>query len=107
MYAIVTVAGEQTRVSPGEAVRVPRLSQEPGSVTTVDTVLLLSDGDSITVGNPLVEGASVELEVVEHGLSDKITHVKKIRRKHHRRRRGHRQAYTDVIVKDILVAAKE
>ncbi len=101
MHAIVRVAGVQARVAPGERIRIPRTEAEVGSEVTLGDVLLLSDGEDITVGTPVVDGASVVAEIVGHHKADKVHVMKKKRRKRYRLRRGHRQQYTEVLVKEI------
>lgn len=101
MYAIIDVGGKQIRVEPNVHVRIPRLDLEVGSQVTFDRVYLLrSDGD-IRIGEPLVEGASVVGKVVAHGRGEKIVVYKYKRRKYYRRKRGHRQPYTEVVITEI------
>ena len=94
MYAIVSINGIQTRVAPDELVEVPRLSGDPGNKLTFDQVLLVSDGERITVGQPFVQGASLTAEVVEHFRGPKLRIFKFKRRREYRRRRGHRDERT-------------
>ena len=101
MHAIVRVAGIQARVAPGERVRIPRTDAEVGSVVTLGDVLILSDGDDVTVGTPVVDGASVTAEVLGHRKADKVHVMKKKRRKRYRVYRGHRQQYTEVLITQI------
>ena len=102
MEAIVRVAGIQARVAPGDRVVLPRLEAEVGSTMTFDDVLLVSDGDRVTIGTPLVDGARVEAEVLEHASDRKLIVFKKKRRKRYRRTRGHRQRYTAVKITEVL-----
>jgi len=95
-YAIVNIAGAQCKVSPEAVVRVPKLEAEVGSKVTFDQVLYFSDGKARHVGQPYVEGKSIQAEVVRHGRDDKIIVFKKKRRKNYRRTRGHRQQYTEL-----------
>jgi large subunit ribosomal protein L21 len=101
MYAVVKIKGQQYRVEPGHTLQVPLLEDEVGSDVTFDEVLLLSDGDDLKVGNPTVAGASVAAEVVRHGRSRKVIVFKYKRRKNYRRKKGHRQPFTEVNIKDI------
>ena len=101
MYAIVNVAGSQIRVHEGDHVRVPRLSAEPGSPIQLDEVLLVSDEGGVAVGSPTVSGASVEARVASHGLGDKVLIFKMKRRKNYRRKRGHRQPFTELEIQKI------
>ena len=102
MHAIVRVAGVQARVAPGDRVYLPLMDLEVGSTTTLGDVLLVSDGTTVTLGSPVLEGVRVEAEVVAHGKDKKIKVFKKKRRKRYRLFRGHRQKYTEVRITDIL-----
>ena len=101
MHAIVRVAGVQARVAPGDTVRVPRMDVEVGTTMTLGEVLLVSDGENVTVGTPVVPGVQVEAEVLAHKKDKKIHVFKKKRRKRYRVFRGHRQQYTEVLVKSL------
>jgi large subunit ribosomal protein L21 len=101
MYAVVKIKGQQFRVEPGTTLQVPLLEDEVGSDVTFDEVLMLSDGDDVKVGTPTVAGASVAAEVVRHGRSRKVVVFKYKRRKNYRRKKGHRQPFTEVNIKDI------
>ncbi|MCF7853686.1 MAG: 50S ribosomal protein L21 [Candidatus Pacebacteria bacterium] len=102
MYAIVSLQGQQFRVEPGETLAVNRMDAEPGETVTVkDGVLLAKNDDGLKVGSPRIDGATVELEVLEHFRGDKITVFKMKRRKRYRRKNGHRQEWTRVRVSDI------
>lgn len=100
MYAIVDIAGHQFKAEPNAVLRVPRLEAEVGGQVTLDRVLLWSDGDSTEVGQPFVEGKRVTAEVIRHGQGDKVIVYKKKRRKKYRRKRGHRQLFTDIRLGD-------
>jgi large subunit ribosomal protein L21 len=102
MYAVIRTGGKQFRAEPGASIRVPSLVAEAGDTVTFDDVLLLSDGDSVTVGEPTVSGAEVKAEVVGHGRDRKIIVFKRKRRKGYRRKQGHRQGYTEVRVSEIV-----
>jgi large subunit ribosomal protein L21 len=104
MYAIIKTGGKQYRVSPGEALRVETLDAAVGTTVDFDQVLMVGEGDSAKVGAPLVEGARVSAEVLEHGRADKVHILKFRRRKHHMKRQGHRQNYTAVRITDIAGA---
>ncbi len=96
MYAVLETGGKQYRVSPGDLLKVERLGGEPGSPVRFDRILLLAEGDRVTVGTPTVTGASVTGEVVLQGRARKVIVFKFKRRKKYRRTRGHRQAETTV-----------
>lgn len=99
MYAIVGVAGFQYKMAPDQVVRVARLSgYEAGQKVNLDQVLLISDGDKIQVGRPTVSGASVEVEIVNHGRTRKTLAAVFKKRKDYRNRWGFRADYTEVKV---------
>lgn len=101
MYAIVNINGIQTRVSPDEVVDVPLMSGDPGVSVIFNQVLMVADGDRISVGQPFVQGASLTAEVVEHVRGPKLRIFKFKRRRDYRRRRGHRDELTRLRVKSI------
>jgi large subunit ribosomal protein L21 len=98
MYAIVSINGIQTRVTPDEVLSVPRLTGEPGQKLTFDNVLMLSDDGKITVGQPYVKGASLVAEVLDHIRGPKLKIFKFKRRRDYRRRKGHRDEITRIRV---------
>jgi large subunit ribosomal protein L21 len=98
MYAIVHISGLQTKVTPDEVLDVPRLAGEPGASLKFDHVLLVGDGDKISVGQPMVKGASVSAEIVDHHRGEKLRIFKFKRRREYRRRRGHRDELTRIRV---------
>ncbi|MFP4252010.1 50S ribosomal protein L21 [Guyparkeria sp. SCN-R1] len=101
MYAVVVTGGKQYRVEQGSKVRVEKLSGEAGSTVTLDQVLMVGDGSDIKVGTPNVDGASVTAEIVGQGRGKKVEIIKFRRRKHHMKRQGHRQAYTELKITGI------
>ena len=101
MYAIVSINGIQTKVTPDETLEVPRLKGNPGDKLTFDQVMLVSDGDKITVGKPFLPGASLTAEVVDHFRGEKIRIFKFKRRHDYRRRRGYRDERTRLRVTSI------
>ncbi len=102
MYAIVKTGGKQYRVAPNDILQVEKLDGEPGDVVMLDQVLMVATDKGLEVGAPLVEGASVSCELVDQIRGKKIVIFKKKRRKHYRRKRGHRQHYTVLKVLEIL-----
>lgn len=102
MYAIVEIAGQQFKVSKDLKVYVNRLSNEEGSKVSFDKVLLLDDAGTITLGAPAVEGASVEAKVLQHLKGDKVIVFKKKRRKGYKKRNGHRQYLTQIVIESIV-----
>ena len=107
MYAVFSTGGKQYRAVPGEVIRVELLDAEPGSSIEIDQVMMVGDGDDITIGGPLIEGAKVGIKVLGHGRADKIRIVKFRRRKHFRKEMGHRQHYTEIEVTGISGVAKK
>ncbi len=101
MYAVVKILNKQYRVTPDLKVQVPLIDSEIGATLTFDEVLIVADGADITVGAPLIDGASVAAEVLGHGRSRKIVVFKKKRRKNYRRKNGHRQQYTEIKITGI------
>ena len=103
MFAIIQTGGKQYRVSPGDVLRVEHLPGERGDEVLLEQVLLVADGDAIKVGQPLVAGARVVSEILRQGKAKKIIVFKKKRRKKYRRKQGHRQLFTALEIKDIVV----
>jgi len=96
MYAVMVTGGKQYRVMKGETLRVEKLEVEAGGSISFDQVLMIGDGETITVGAPVVTGAVVTASVKGYGRADKVRIVKFRRRKHHRKQMGHRQHYTEI-----------
>lgn len=103
MYAIVETGGKQHRVTEGDHIKVEYLSGEVGSTVEFDRVLLVC-GEKIAIGNPLVKGAKVTAEIVSHGNHPKVIIHKHLRRKNYERTRGHKQLYTELLVRSIVHA---
>lgn len=101
MYAIVEIAGQQFKVSKDLKVYVHRLANEEGSKVSFDKVYLLDDNGTITIGAPAIEGASVEAKVLQHLKGDKVIVFKKKRRKGYKKRNGHRQYLTQIVIESI------
>lgn len=101
MFAVFESGGKQHRVSEGDVIRVERLAGDPGQSLEFDRVLLVSEGDDVTVGTPYVEGGRVTAELLEQGRGTKIQVIKFKRRKNYLRRNGHRQDYTEVRITGI------
>lgn len=100
MYAIIETGGKQFRVEEGAEVLVDKLTAEPGSEITIETVLLVGGNDT-TVGTPYVDNAKVTCQVLEHGRGKKIIVFHKWRRNDSRKKQGHRQDYTKLKVTGI------
>jgi len=101
MYAVIKTGGKQYRVSPGDKLKVETIDAEVGASFDFDTVLMISDGDKLTVGTPTIASAKVTAEVVAHGRAKKVEIIKFRRRKHHQKRTGHRQNFTQVEIQSI------
>ena len=99
MFAIVQSGGKQYRVAEGDVLRLESLSGEPGD--TVNLPVMLLGGDSVQVGKPLLESASVKAEVLGHGRGEKLYIYKFKAKSNYRRKNGHRQAYTEVRITEI------
>ena len=98
MYAVIRSGGKQYRVSQGGSVRVEKLAGEVGSPITLADVLMIGGDGEIKIGTPTVEGAQVTGTIVAQGRGKKIRVFKMKRRKRYRRKAGHRQAYTEILV---------
>ena len=101
MYAIVEIAGQQFKVAKDQKVYVHRLQEEEGKKVSFHNVLLLEDGKNITIGAPAIDGAAVEAKVVKHLKGDKVIVFKKKRRKGYRKKNGHRQYLTELVIEGI------
>ena len=101
MFAVINDRGKQYTVQAGERVRMDLMDLAPGAEITFDKVLLVGEGDGVTVGQPFVDGVSVTATVLEEIKDKKLIVFKKKRRKMYRRKQGHRQRYTDIQIADI------
>ena len=101
MYAVVHTGGKQYKVQTGETLRVEKLSGDVGGQVTFDRVLMVADGDAVSIGCPVVEGAVVRGRIVAQGKAKKILVFKYKRRKRYRRKQGHRQPFTAVQIDEI------
>ena len=106
MYAVIKTGGKQYRVRPGDLLVIEKLAGEPGEAIAFDQVLMLGEGDAVTVGVPTIEGASVGGTLVETRKGEKVKIFKKKRRQGYRRTRGHRQPETVVRVTSIAGAGQ-
>ena len=104
MYAIVEIAGQQFKVEKDQKVFVHRLGAEEGKKVSFDNVLLIGDGDNVTVGAPAIDGAQVGAKVLKHLKGDKVIVFKKKRRKGYRVKNGHRQALTEIQIESIVAS---
>ena len=107
MYAVVTTGGKQYRVEAGSELIIERLAEEPGASITFDRVLLVGDGDAVTIGSPTVDGASVSGTVLAEELGPKLIIFKFKQKVKYRRTRGHRQHLTRVRIDEISTGTKK
>jgi large subunit ribosomal protein L21 len=101
MYAVVNSGGKQYKIQQGEVLRVEKISGDVGSPVTFDRVLMFSDGENVSIGQPLLDSVSVEGHIVEQGKAKKVIVFKYKRRKRYRRKNGHRQEFTAVQIDSI------
>jgi large subunit ribosomal protein L21 len=104
MFAIVEIAGQQFKVAKDQKVFVHRLAAEEGKKVSFDNVLMLSDGDKVTVGAPAIDGAQVGAKIIKHLKGDKVIVFKKKRRKGYRVKNGHRQSLTQIVIESIVAS---
>jgi large subunit ribosomal protein L21 len=103
MYAVIKTGGKQFKVSEGLTLKVEKLTTEVGKQLSINNVLTLVDGEKVTIGTPLVKGATVDVTVLAHGRGDKVKIFKMNRRKLYRKSQGHRQSFTEIKVDKIAV----
>ena len=96
MYAVIKTGGKQYKVAPGEKLKIEQIPADVGAEVILDQVLMVGDGASVRLGQPVVAGASVKATVLAHGRGDKVTIFKMRRRKHYQKHQGHRQGYTEL-----------
>ena len=101
MYAVIVTGGKQYKVAEGEFLKIEKLDVPVGEAISFDRVLLIGNGEDVKIGAPVVEGAKVTAEVIDHGRHDKVTIIKFRRRKHSMKRQGHRQWFTEVKITGI------
>jgi len=104
MYAIVEIAGQQIKVAKDQKVFVNRLSTEEGKKVEFDNVLLVGDGDKVTIGAPAINGALIGAKVVRHLKGNKVIVFKKKRRKGYRVKNGHRQSLSEIVIESIVTS---
>ncbi len=102
MYAVIKTGGKQYRVAAGEKLKIEQIPAEVGAQVVIDQVLMVGNGESVTIGKPLVSGARVQAIVISHGRADKVRIFKMRRRKHYQKRQGHRQNYTEIQIGEIV-----
>lgn len=98
MYAVVKTGGKQYRVSEGDTLKVEKLGAEEGETVELNEVLMIADGEDIKVGTPFLDGSKVTATVKSNGRGKKVKIIKFRRRKHHMKRQGHRQSFTELTI---------
>lgn len=104
MYAVFATGGKQYRAATGDRLKIEKLDAEKGATVELDQVLMVGEGSDVKVGTPYLEGGKVTATVVEHGRGDKIRIIKFKRRKHHMKKMGHRQDYTQIEITGIAAS---
>ena len=101
MYAVIKTGGKQYKIAPGENLKVEQLPADVGAAIVLDQVLLVGEGESVRLGQPIVPGVTVKATVVAHGRGEKVRIFKMRRRKHYQKHQGHRQVYTELKIDSI------
>ena len=101
MYAVIKTGGKQYRIVEGQTLKVEKIQAAEGASVDIEEVLMIADGDQVTVGTPYVDGGKVTATVKAHGRDRKVEIVKFRRRKHYRKQMGHRQSYTEIQITGI------
>ena len=101
MYAVFKTGGKQYRAATGDTIKVEKIEAEKGATVELDQVLMVGEGEDVKIGAPFIEGGKVTAKVVDHGRGDKVKIIKFKRRKHHMKRMGHRQYFTQLEITGI------
>lgn len=101
MYAVIRSGGKQYKVTKGQRLRLDLIDAEPGSTLDLSDILAVHNGETLTLGKPLVESASVKVKVLSHGRGKKIIVFRFKRRQGYHCKKGHRQDFTEVLIEDI------
>jgi len=102
MYAVIRTGGKQYKVAPGEKLKVEQIPADVGAQIDLDQVLLVGEGESVRLGQPILAGAIVKATVLGHGRGDKVQIFKMRRRKHYQKHQGHRQGFTELKIDGIV-----
>jgi large subunit ribosomal protein L21 len=102
MYAVIKTGGKQYRVTSGQKLKIEQIPADVNAEVVLDQVLMVGEGDSVRLGQPVLEGASVKATVLEHARAPKVKIFKMRRRKHYQKRQGHRQNYTLLRIDSIV-----
>jgi len=103
VLAVIKTGGKQYIIKPGDRLKVEKIEGEVGDIIEINEVLLVKKDEDIKIGKPLVEGAKVKASIVEQGKGPKVIVFKKRAKKGYKRKRGHRQFYTTIEIKEILI----
>ena len=101
MYAVIQTGGKQYRVAEGDTLKIEKIVADTGATVELDKVLMIADGDNVRVGQPFIEGGKITATVNAHGRGKKVNILKFRRRKHHMKRQGHRQWFTELTITGI------
>jgi len=101
VYAVIKTGGKQYKLAQGEVIRVEKLDAEEGASVELDKVLMIADGDSVNIGSPYIDGGKVTATIKAHGRGKKVEIMKFRRRKHHQKKTGHRQYFTELEITGI------
>ena len=101
MYAVIKTGGKQYRVTQGDTLKIETVAGDVGGAIVLDKVLMVGNGDKVSVGKPLLAGATVKATIIANGRHDKVTIFKMRRRKHYQKHQGHRQNYTEIRIDGI------
>jgi large subunit ribosomal protein L21 len=101
MYAVIQTGGKQYRVAEGDTLRIEKIIADEGAAVELDKVLMVADGDQVRVGQPFIAGGKVTATVKSQGRAKKVHIIKFRRRKHHMKRQGHRQWFTELTITGI------
>ena len=101
MYAVIKTGGKQYRVENGLRLKIEQIPGDVGSELVIDQVLMIADGGNVSLGKPVLDGASVKATVLQQGRHDKVRIFKMRRRKHYQKHQGHRQNYTEIRITGI------
>ena len=102
MYAVIKTGGKQYKVAPGQNLKVEQIPADVGAEIILDQVLMVGEGESVRLGQPILAGATVKATVVSHGRGEKVRIFKMRRRKHYQKHQGHRQNYTELKIDSIV-----
>jgi len=103
MYAVIATGGKQYKVTEGQTLKIESLGAEAGDAVEFDKVLLVADGDNVSIGTPYLDGTTAKATVADNSRHKKVEIVKLKRRKHHRKQMGHRQNFTEVEITGIAL----